>query len=193
MMHVTYWPKALALGAELRTQARVERITTDARGRADGAVYIDLHTGARHHQRATRVVLCANGLGTPRLLFLSADHAHPHGLANSPDWSAFDASRLVRHRTVFQQPSMCSPGPTARRSSPRSSTDRCRTGLRQLTFQVGRMTAARALGLPWGVRIAPPSPVRSTTSVDRHSDGRPPPTRTASLDRGASIPAACPA
>jgi choline dehydrogenase-like flavoprotein len=35
---VTYWPKALAKGAVLRTQARVLEITVDAKGRARGAL-----------------------------------------------------------------------------------------------------------------------------------------------------------
>jgi choline dehydrogenase-like flavoprotein len=78
-----WWAAALACGVDLRVGARVERITTDARGRADGAIYIDLDSGARHRQRASVVVLCANGLGTPRLLLLSADARHPDGLSNS--------------------------------------------------------------------------------------------------------------
>ena len=83
MVSRTYWPKAVANGVELRTYARVERITLDTRGRANGAVYIDRLTGERHQQLAGVVVLAANGLGTPRLLCLSADARHPDGLANS--------------------------------------------------------------------------------------------------------------
>ena len=40
-----HWPKAIAAGAELRTNARVERIETDETGRATGAVYVDRHDG----------------------------------------------------------------------------------------------------------------------------------------------------
>jgi choline dehydrogenase-like flavoprotein len=83
MMTRTYWPKALRNGVELRTLARVEQITTDERGRADGAIYLDLRTGERKRQRATIVIVAANGLGTPRLLFLSANGRFPNGLANS--------------------------------------------------------------------------------------------------------------
>lgn len=84
-MSVTHWPKAIAAGAELRTNARVERIETDASGRATGAVYIDRMTKTRHFQAADVVIVAANGIGTPRLLLMSESAQHPHGLANSSD------------------------------------------------------------------------------------------------------------
>jgi hypothetical protein len=49
-------------------------------GRATGALWIDRY-GAEHRQRARAVVVCANGIGTPRLLLLSASAQHPDGLA----------------------------------------------------------------------------------------------------------------
>ena len=67
---VTYWPAALAAGARLITHARVAEITTDSRGHASGAAWIDAHGITRHHP-ARRVILAANGVGTPRLLLLS--------------------------------------------------------------------------------------------------------------------------
>jgi len=82
---VTIWPKAIAAGAELRTNARVERIETDADGRATGAVYVDRMTGTRHFQAADIVILAANGVGTPRLLLLSESSRFPNGLANGND------------------------------------------------------------------------------------------------------------
>ena len=48
----------------------MREVTTDGRGRASGAIWID-GEGAEHHQRARLVVLCANGIGTPRLLLMS--------------------------------------------------------------------------------------------------------------------------
>lgn len=81
----TLWPRALAAGCELRTHARVECIETDSQGRATGAVYVDTNSGVRHFQPADRVVVSANGVGTPRLLLLSAGGKHPNGLANSSD------------------------------------------------------------------------------------------------------------
>lgn len=79
---IGYWPHAITAGARLVTGARVREITVDRQGRANGAVWID-RDGVEHHQRANSVVLAANGVGTPRLLLLSASAAHPDGLANS--------------------------------------------------------------------------------------------------------------
>ncbi|MGO1768439.1 MAG: GMC family oxidoreductase [Microbacterium sp.] len=82
--HVSYWPKALRNGVDLRTGARVERIET-ANGRATGAVYVDLATGERHFVSADIVVLSASGLGTPRLLLMSEQKGFANGLANGND------------------------------------------------------------------------------------------------------------
>jgi len=79
---VTYWPKALRTGAVLKTRARVREITLDTDGRARGAVYYDSQ-GNLHEQRARVVVVCANGIGTPRLLLNSKSKLFPNGLANS--------------------------------------------------------------------------------------------------------------
>lgn len=77
-----YLPQAQQLGARVYTGARVRRVVTDDTGLATGAEYID-RDGQVVFQPARSVVLCANGIGTPRLLLLSADHQHPDGLANS--------------------------------------------------------------------------------------------------------------
>jgi choline dehydrogenase-like flavoprotein len=95
---VTYWPAALRNGADLRTFARVERITLDKRGRADGAEYIDLRTGERHKVDAEIVVVCGNGVGTPRLLLLSAQKGHPDGLANG---NGLVGTHLLLHAFAF--------------------------------------------------------------------------------------------
>src|SRR5579884_1127320 len=79
---VSYWPKALRKGAILKTRARVREITLDARGRVDGALYYDPQ-GRLFKQAARVVVLCANGIGTPRLLLNSKSRLFPNGLANS--------------------------------------------------------------------------------------------------------------
>ncbi len=81
----TIWPKAIAAGASLRTNARVERIEVDETGRATGAVYIDRLTKTRHFQSADVVILACNGIGTPRLMLHSASNRFPNGLANSND------------------------------------------------------------------------------------------------------------
>lgn len=79
---VTYWPKALREGAVLKTWARVREITVDEAGRTKGALYYD-RQGNLHEQTARVVVVCCNGIGTPRLLLNSKSKLFPQGLANS--------------------------------------------------------------------------------------------------------------
>lgn len=95
-MSITLWPKALAAGVHLRPGARVERIETGADGRATGAVYIDRASGQRTRQTADVVILAANGVGSPRLLLLSANARHPRGLANGNDV----VGRYLLHHTL---------------------------------------------------------------------------------------------
>jgi choline dehydrogenase-like flavoprotein len=90
---VTHWPRALALGARLVTGARVRRIEVDDRGRARGATWVDTD-GREHFQGADVVVCAANGIGTARLLLLSAHAGAPAGLANS---SGLVGRRLMVH------------------------------------------------------------------------------------------------
>jgi choline dehydrogenase-like flavoprotein len=79
---ITYWPRAIRAGVELRTRCRVREITTDANGMASGAVYYDAE-GREQFQAAEVVILACNGVGTPRLLLNSASGRFPNGLANS--------------------------------------------------------------------------------------------------------------
>jgi choline dehydrogenase-like flavoprotein len=65
----TYWPAALKHGARLTTGARVQRILID-RGRVAGVVFRDREDTTRH-VAASRIVMAASGLGTPRLLLAS--------------------------------------------------------------------------------------------------------------------------
>ncbi len=76
---IGYWPHATAAGAQLVTGARVARVTLDAQGLANGAIWLD-QQGVEHHTRAKSVVLAANGVGTPRLLLMSDDLANSSGL-----------------------------------------------------------------------------------------------------------------
>ena len=94
-MDVTHWPVALRHGARLVTGARVREITVDERGRASGATYLD-RDGAEHHVPASLVILAANGVGTARLLLLSASERFRDGLANS---SGLVGKRLMLHPT----------------------------------------------------------------------------------------------
>jgi len=91
--NITYWPHALKSGAWLITGARVREIEVDDNGMATGAVYID-ENGRERRQRARTVIVCANGIGTPRLLLLSKSKRFPNGLANS---SGMVGKRLMMH------------------------------------------------------------------------------------------------
>lgn len=90
---LTHWPEALERGVRLVTGARVTRITTDVSGLAEGAIWVD-RDGVERHQRASVVLVAANGIGTPRLLLASTSNHHPDGLANS---SGLVGKRLMIH------------------------------------------------------------------------------------------------
>src|SRR5262249_13879492 len=79
---ITYWPKALAQGARIETEARVREITLDERGLAAGVLFYD-REGRLVEQPARHVVVACNGIGTPRLLLNSKSTWFPNGLANS--------------------------------------------------------------------------------------------------------------
>ncbi|MEO1190910.1 MAG: GMC family oxidoreductase [Pseudomonadota bacterium] len=81
-MDHTHWPDAIEDGATVITGARVREITVNADGLADGAIYVD-RSEQEHHQRARMVIICCNGVGTPRLLLNSTSNLFPDGLANS--------------------------------------------------------------------------------------------------------------
>ncbi len=95
-MSLSLWPRAIAAGTVLKPNSRVERIETDAAGRATGAVYIDCATGQRTSQTAEVVIIAANGVGSPRLLLLSKSARFPNGLANSNDV----VGRYLMHHTL---------------------------------------------------------------------------------------------
>ena len=69
-------------GAVVKPWSRVREITIDKAGRARGALYYD-RQGNLHEQIAKIVVVCGNGIGTPRLLLNSKSSLFPNGLANS--------------------------------------------------------------------------------------------------------------
>src|SRR5262245_14611976 len=77
----THWPGNVSRGVRLVTGARVRRLETDRRGLVTGAVYLD-RQGEERFQPAAVTVLAANGIGTPRLLLLSAGPGPPDRLAH---------------------------------------------------------------------------------------------------------------
>ncbi|HTU46200.1 MAG TPA: GMC family oxidoreductase [Bryobacteraceae bacterium] len=80
---VTVIPVAEKTGrCEIRPDSYVRKVETDARGRATGAIYFDSQR-REVFQRARAVVVCANGVESPRLLLNSRSNLFPQGLANS--------------------------------------------------------------------------------------------------------------
>jgi choline dehydrogenase-like flavoprotein len=89
----THWPRNVEMGVRLVTGARVRKLELNGRGLVTGAVYVD-RAGEERFQRAAVTILAAGGLGTPRLLLLSAGAGQPQGLANS---SGLVGRRLMMH------------------------------------------------------------------------------------------------
>lgn len=77
-----YWPLSIANGAQIKTWSRVKEITINSKGKVDGALYFD-KDGVLKEIKAKVVVICCNGVGTPRLLLNSKSSTFPDGLANS--------------------------------------------------------------------------------------------------------------
>ncbi len=87
----THWPALVKAGVRLVTGARVRELLTTRRGHlVDGALYVD-EDGREQVQRAQVVILCANAMGTPRILLASNGGG---GLANS---SGLVGRRLMMH------------------------------------------------------------------------------------------------
>jgi choline dehydrogenase-like flavoprotein len=86
---VTYIPRAIRAGAEVRPNAMVARIEHDAAGRVTGVLHFRGYSGDDHNgaelfrQRARAVVVAGYAIETPRLLLNSATARFPEGLANS--------------------------------------------------------------------------------------------------------------
>jgi len=77
---VTFVPRALRAGAEIRDLAMVGRIEVDQRGRACAVHYH--RAGEWRRQKARHVVVAGYAIETPRLLLNSACAQFPDGLAN---------------------------------------------------------------------------------------------------------------
>ena len=80
---VTYIPRAIRAGAEVRSNAMVAQVVHDATGRVTGVLHFRNGGGALHRQRARNVVVAGYAIETPRLLLNSASAQFPQGLANS--------------------------------------------------------------------------------------------------------------
>lgn len=78
---VTWVPRAIAAGAEIRDQSMVGRIETGNTGRVTGVLYN--YKGQWRRQKARNVAVAGYAIETPRLLLNSACPRFPEGLANS--------------------------------------------------------------------------------------------------------------
>jgi choline dehydrogenase-like flavoprotein len=157
---ITYWPRLLRAGVELRTRCRVREITTNEYGMTSGVIYYDPN-GTERFQPAEVVILAANGIGTPRLLLNSASPRFPNGLANS---SGLVGRNLMLHpwpqvSGYVEEEMDGDRGPqTVMWSKEFYETDPSRGFVRGYTLQFGRGTgpvneAITNLGtgrLPWG-------------------------------------------
>lgn len=90
---VTHWRHNQSLGVKLITGARVRRLEMNGSGLVTGATYVD-REGREQLQEADVTIVAANGIGTPRLLLVSANDQFPDGLANS---SGLVGKRLMMH------------------------------------------------------------------------------------------------
>jgi len=80
---VTYIPRAIAAGAEVRANSMVARIEHDERGLVTGAFHFRKGSSELFRQRARNVVVAGYAVETPRLLLNSSSSLFPDGLANS--------------------------------------------------------------------------------------------------------------
>jgi choline dehydrogenase-like flavoprotein len=87
---VTYIPKAIRAGAEIRANCMATRVNLAPNGRARSVTYIrTIEDGAgqgrqiEEEQEAGIVILSCYSIETPRLLLNSAQAGHPDGLVNS--------------------------------------------------------------------------------------------------------------
>ena len=151
----TYWPVSLNQGAEVRTWSRVKEITVTSDGRARGVLYYDKE-GILQILHAKVVVVCCNGIGTPRLLLNSKSALFPNGLANS---NGVVGRYYMVHPAVFamgvfeeELDSHLGPMGTPLMSQQFYETDPRNDFARGISL-LGERTfgpLSQSLGLPWG-------------------------------------------
>ena len=80
---VTYIPRAIRAGAEVRPNSMVAQVCHNERGLVTGVLHFRDGGGELFRQRAKNVVVAGYAVETPRLLLNSATSLFPNGLANS--------------------------------------------------------------------------------------------------------------
>lgn len=157
---ITYWPRALRAGVELRTRCRVREIAVGPDGMATGVVYWDAQ-GNEVFQPAEMVILACNGVGTPRLMLNSVSGRFPNGIANS---SGLVGRNLMFHPYAWTYGYVDEPldgnhgPPLCLWSKEFYETDASRGFVRGYTFQFGRgigsiveaINSTATGRLPWG-------------------------------------------
>ena len=151
----TYWPEAIKYGAKIITYARVKKILTDEKRRGIGAEYIK--NGKVHTIRANNIIVACNGIGTPRLLLMSATKNHENGLGNS---SGLVGKNLMFHpyalvKGYFEGDHKFYKGPLANilMSQQFYETDKSRRFIRGYSLQMVRSTGPISTALSdteWG-------------------------------------------
>jgi len=80
---VTYIPRAIQAGAEVRPNSMVAKIEHDKSGLVTGVLYFRNGSDELFRQKAKNVIVAGYAIETPRLLLNSASSLFPEGLANS--------------------------------------------------------------------------------------------------------------
>ena len=147
---LTYWPKALELGARLITKARVREILVDNTGKATGVLYYNAD-GNLVEQRAKSVVMACNGIGTPRLLLNSTSPLFPDGVANS---SGLVGKCLMHHPAGVVVGVLQTSGWVPRMASPVAAPCLARSSTRPTPAEVS-CVATTCRSWPWAARLCP--------------------------------------
>jgi choline dehydrogenase-like flavoprotein len=116
---VTYIPKAVRAGTEIRSGCMAARINLGADGKAKSVSYFrcDGDGGfVEEEQKARLIIVAGYSIETPRLLLNSACARFPHGLANSSG-----SSTKPTRATITPAATASSAWGRSRSSSPRSS------------------------------------------------------------------------
>jgi choline dehydrogenase-like flavoprotein len=80
---VTYIPRAIAAGAEVRPNSMVAQIEHNAKGLVTGVLHFHHGSTELFCQKAKNIIIAGYAIETPRLLLNSASSLFPNGLANS--------------------------------------------------------------------------------------------------------------
>jgi choline dehydrogenase-like flavoprotein len=150
-----YWPKSIEKGAEVRPWSRVKEVLVDNSGKATGARYFDKE-GKENLINAKVVVVCCNGIGTPRLLLNSKSSLFPNGIGNN---HGILGQNFMVHPSVWVSgtfaelmDSQIGPMGNPLFSQEFYETDENRDFVRGYSL-VGERTfgpLSQSLGLPWG-------------------------------------------